>query len=152
MELEKIGFYTLSDKRAATSTHETNLMRCELILTDKCNFKCPYCRGIRSDFDPNLDYVDAIEVVDAWISHGLKNVRFSGGEPTVWNTKHLINLVEYAKLGGVEHIALSTNGSADLSIYEDLVGAGVNDFSISLDACCSSYAQKMTGVLILGEE
>jgi hypothetical protein len=39
MELEKIGFYTLSDERAENVTHETPLQRCELILTEDCNFK-----------------------------------------------------------------------------------------------------------------
>jgi hypothetical protein len=49
MKLEDIGFYTLSDSRCVSATDTTNLMRCELILTDACNFSCKYCRGQRKD-------------------------------------------------------------------------------------------------------
>jgi MoaA/NifB/PqqE/SkfB family radical SAM enzyme len=78
------------------------------------------------------------------IESGLKNVRFSGGEPTMY--KHLPNLVRLAKDGGVERIAISTNGSAPWSIYEELLTFGVNDFSVSLDACCSTTGELMSGV------
>ena len=47
MKLEKIGFYTLSDKRAKSVTIKSPIQRGELILTDKCNLKCPYCRGLK---------------------------------------------------------------------------------------------------------
>ena len=43
MKLEDIGFYTLTDERAANTCKDSRLSRCELILTDVCNFKCPYC-------------------------------------------------------------------------------------------------------------
>jgi MoaA/NifB/PqqE/SkfB family radical SAM enzyme len=55
-------------------------------------------------------------------------------------------MVSYARMRGVERIALSTNGSVKPELYDELVKAGVNDFSISLDACCSTYADKMAGV------
>jgi len=45
MKLEDIGFYTLSDERAKNTSINTSLKRCEILITDKCNLKCPYCRG-----------------------------------------------------------------------------------------------------------
>jgi hypothetical protein len=47
---------------------------------------------------------------------------------------------------GVERIAVSTNGSAPFSEYQNLIDCGVNDFSISLDACCASFGDVMSGV------
>ena len=41
--LEDIGFYTLSDYRASQCSASSPLWRCELLLTDRCNFHCPYC-------------------------------------------------------------------------------------------------------------
>jgi MoaA/NifB/PqqE/SkfB family radical SAM enzyme len=70
-------------------------------------------------------------------------VRFSGGEPTIY--KYLGNLVSFCKGNQVERIAISTNGSADISLYEDLFNRGVNDFSISLDSGCCSIGDKMAG-------
>lgn len=46
MALDHIGFYTLSDERARASSVSSPLVRCELILTGRCNFRCPYCRSV----------------------------------------------------------------------------------------------------------
>lgn len=144
MKLEDIGFYTLSDKRAKEVSWDSDLQRCELILTDRCNFNCPYCRGIVKTLRGDLSMGQAREVIDIWASGNLHNVRFSGGEPTVWPC--LLELVKYTRgYSCFEHIALSTNGSASLEYYKDLCFAGVNDFSISLDACCSKTADAMAG-------
>lgn len=141
--LKNIGFYTLEDKRAETSSYTSPLHRCELILTDRCNFKCPYCRGIIKEHRGTLTWLEAKAIVDQWCSHSLRNIRFSGGEPTIW--KDLVKLVKYTKSKNVQHIALSTNGSATPELYKKLLDAGVNDFSISLDACCSATGDKMAG-------
>lgn len=141
--LKSIGFYTLEDYRAKHVSEKTPLWRCELILTDRCNFNCPYCRGVLPADQGDLSFDEACQIVDLWCSDGLKNIRFSGGEPTLWN--RLSELVAFSKSGGVERIAVSTNGSADLDLYMRLIESGVNDFSISLDSCCSSTAQKMAG-------
>ncbi len=143
MRLEDIGFYTLSDQRAATASPTSPLMRCELILTDACNFKCPYCRGLRKDLRGTMPFVKAHDIISKWADDGLRNIRFSGGEPTVY--ARLFGLVAYAHARGIERIAISTNGSADLDTYKALIDGGVNDFSISLDACCSSYGEEMSG-------
>lgn len=142
-KLEKIGFYTLSDRRAATASDKTPLWRCELILTPVCNFDCPYCRGFQEQDKRTLFLEEATKVVDYWASEGLQNIRFSGGEPTLW--PDLSVLVERCKNYGMKHIALSTNGSADYAKYWHLYSKGINDFSISLDACCASTGELMSG-------
>lgn len=139
-KLEEIGFYTLSDARVAQAGEGSPLWRCELLLGARCNFKCPYCRRVGGK---DLPFVDAANTVLAWSRHGLKNIRFSGGEPTLW--PGLIDLVALAKAKGVERIAVSTNGSASLDLYQRLIEAGVNDFSVSLDACCAEDGDKMAG-------
>ncbi len=143
MKLEDIGFYTLSDERAANSSHETPLHRCELIVTDYCNFRCPYCRGTTRKEKRHESWESAQVVLDQWIKDGLVNIRFSGGEPTIW--PHLERAVKYAKTGGIKRIAISTNGSAAKDLYDRLLVAGVDDFSVSLDACCAATGDTMAG-------
>lgn len=143
MKLENIGFYTLSDERARTSSVTSDLQRCELILTDACNFKCPYCRGLRPDIAGTMSLERAKEVIDLWARDNVHNIRLSGGEPTVY--KGIVELVEYAKSKNIDRIAMSTNGFAELDFYKELIRAGVNDFSISLDACCSAFGDMMAG-------
>jgi molybdenum cofactor biosynthesis enzyme MoaA len=145
MKLEDIGFYTLEDKRAVEVNAHSPMWRCELILTDVCNFKCPYCRTMKEESAGDMKLSYAKHVVDLWTNDGLKNIRFSGGEPTMW--KGLVSLVAHTKKKpSIERIAISTNGSAHYKYYERLVRLGVNDFSISLDACCASTADEMAGV------
>lgn len=143
MKLEEIGFYTLSDHRAKTAWVDTPLSRCELILTSRCNLNCTYCRGLRDCDKGDMPVNKAVDVLHHWCREGLRNVRFSGGEPTLYGG--LPYLVDVCRRGGVERIAVSTNGTAPLNVYQELIDAGVNDFSISLDSGCCSTSTKMSG-------
>lgn len=56
------------------------MWRCEMILTDRCNFNCPYCRGLREDIQGDMPMEVAERTIDLWAADGLRNIRFSGGE------------------------------------------------------------------------
>ena len=142
--LNKIGFYTLTDERAKTASNTSPMMRCEMILTNKCNFRCPYCRGLSGDANTVLSRNEIMQGLGWWIEDGLKNVRFSGGEPLLH--KDLVDAVRLCADNGVKRIAVSSNGSLPTKKYDILLDAGVNDFSISLDACCSADGDIMAGV------
>ena len=141
MKLEQIGFYTLSEDRCAHASSCSPLSRCEIVLSARCNFKCPYCRHIGGR---DMDVDQVMKTLALWADDGLKNVRFSGGEPTLW--PGLYGVVDYARIFGIKRIALSTNGSASRPLYSDLIDAGVNDVSVSLDACCAADGDVMAGV------
>lgn len=143
MRLEEIGFYTMHDDRALRASTTTPLQRCELVLTTACNFKCGYCRPLCSSVQGTMDRWKAHSIVDRWAQNGLASVRFSGGEPTL--VPYLTGLVRAAWHGGISNIAISTNGSADRKLYDELIEAGVNDFSVSLDACCSADGDAFAG-------
>jgi pyruvate-formate lyase-activating enzyme len=144
--LEKIGFYTLSDRRAQEASATSKMQRCEMIITVYCNFRCPYCRGLDDEIygDRRLKQLGLDEVkhyIDLWCP--LESIRFSGGEPTLH--KDIREIVAYAKAKGITNIAISTNGSNKVELYRELVALGVNDFSVSLDACCAEDGDKMAG-------
>ena len=140
MRLQDIGFYTLSDERADTASKDTPLIRGELLVGGMCNFNCKYCRHVGG---PDIPLEDGIRVIDEFARHGLFAIRFSGGEPIIH--PHMLPFVRHAKANGIKRIAVSTNGSADFSDYSALMDAGVDDFSISLDACCAEDGDKMAG-------
>lgn len=141
--LESIGFYTLSDERCKNADKNSPIYRAEILLTDRCNFKCPYCRGLSSELKGDRSFDEIVQILSWLFDNKLVNVRFSGGEPTL--DKNLLDYVILCRDNKVKRIALSTNGSADLDYYKKLVKYGVNDFSISLDACCASTADIMSG-------
>jgi molybdenum cofactor biosynthesis enzyme MoaA len=89
--------------------------------------------------------LDIKTIIDMWASHNIQNVRFSGGEPTLHpEIKEIIRYTK-EKCKDIKHIAISTNGYSSYELYTELYELGVNDFSISLDACCSSVGDMMSG-------
>ncbi len=148
-DLKEIGFYTLSNERAEHVSDTSQMKRCEMIITEYCNFKCPYCRGLKDEIYGDrafkqLSFEEVKRNIDYWCEgEPLENIRFSGGEPTLH--KNIVEIIAYAKSKGINRIAISTNGSNSLELYYKLIDAGVNDFSISLDACCAEDGDKMAG-------
>ena len=148
-KLEQIGFYTLSDERAKNASVTSQMKRCEMILLEACNFKCPYCRGLKDyiygDRKKKMLSLDQVKQnIDYWCEgEPLENIRFSGGEPTLHpNIKEIIS---YSKEKGIKRIAISTNGSNKTELYKELIDLGVNDVSVSLDACCAEDGDLMSG-------
>jgi molybdenum cofactor biosynthesis enzyme MoaA len=142
MELDRIGFYTLSEARARQTSGFSPMWRGEIILTGKCNFKCSYCQGLPVKNDIPLAL--AHSAIDIWSSEHLKNIRFSGGEPTLYNG--LQDLIQHSHQAGVDRIALSTNGTASPEYYKQLIQAGLNDVAISLDSSMPSLAKRIAQV------
>ena len=101
MKLENIGFYTLSDERAMTTNIHSQMKRGEIIITEYCNFKCPYCKGLKDEIykDRKIKQLSLDEVkniLDLWCQNTpIENIRLSGGEPTLH--KDIIPMVKYAK-------------------------------------------------------
>ena len=150
-DLKEIGFYTLSNERAQHASATSQMKRCELIITEHCNFACEYCRGLRPDIysdriTKTMTFDEIAHTIDLWCDEAagpLENIRFSGGEPTLH--VDIKAIVAYAKGKGIKRIAISTNGSNRTSLYKELIELGVNDYSISLDACCAEDGDRMAG-------
>ena len=143
MRLDDIGFHTLTDERARNASVSSPLWRLCFLITGRCNFSCPYCNGLRCNDDMGFDFLKSI-LDDAAQNHDLRNVRFSGGEPTLH--PRLLDMVKQARsCKSVDRIAISTNGFADFSLYESLVASGANDFSISCDSCDPQTVAELAG-------
>lgn len=146
MNLENIGFYSLSEYRAMNASETSPVMRNELIITSLCNFKCPYCRGTDiNGIDGHMDLSEIKYAIDVFAENNIRNIRFSGGEPTIHPM--IKEIVSYTKnrCKNIKNIAISTNGSRSKRLYKELVDLGVTDYSISLDACCADTGDKMAG-------
>lgn len=105
-------------------------------VTDKCNLRCVYCMpegGLpwlrREEI---LTYEEIAAIVRAAASVGVRAVRLTGGEPLV--RRDLSRLVAaIAAVGGIEDIALSTNGLLLEAQLGELVAAGLRRVNVSLD-------------------
>lgn len=141
-DLAKLNWSTLSDARAAASAPGVRIYRAALIVTGACNFECPYCNVLSGSRAPTLRRDKTLALVDELLALGLKELRLSGGEPTL--VPWLPDLVRRASDGGAR-VAVSSNGYSDLEVYGRLVDAGVAEFSVSLDSADPKVADEQSG-------
>ncbi len=105
-------------------------------VTDRCNLRCVYCmpsEGIAWQAHENiLHYEEIARIVRLAASHGIREIRLTGGEPLI--RKDLPALVEMiASTPGIEDISLTTNGVLLLELVERLANAGLKRINVSLD-------------------
>jgi cyclic pyranopterin phosphate synthase len=126
-------------------------------VTDRCNFRCSYCmpkevfdRDYRFLPQPSLLTFEEIERLSrAFIRHGVRKLRLTGGEPLL--RKHLEVLV--AKLAALRtpegeplDLTLTTNGSLLERKAQALAEAGLKRVTVSLDALDDTVFRRMNDV------
>ncbi|OZC03892.1 GTP 3',8-cyclase MoaA [Rubricoccus marinus] len=107
-----------------------------LSLTERCTLRCTYCMPAEGlDWTPNrlLLTTDELERVAAlFVGMGVNKVRLTGGEPLARK-----DAVEVARrigaMGGVQGLAMTTNGLALEKHLPALDEAGVTQITLSLD-------------------
>jgi organic radical activating enzyme len=90
-----------------------------------------------------MDWIEIQTGLNYWIKDGLETVRFSGGEPTLH--PNILDAVKMCHDKGVPRIGMTSNGSNHLTLYKNLVDAGLTNISISLDASSAELGDRMTG-------
>jgi cyclic pyranopterin phosphate synthase len=109
-------------------------------VTDRCNFRCPYCMpkarfGPGHRFLPRAEALDAREIVrlaGVFASLGATKIRLTGGEPLL--RTDLVEIVEGIAGLGVPDIALTTNGALLRRWADRLHDAGLQRVTVSLDS------------------
>ena len=109
-------------------------------VTDRCNFRCPYCMP-KTRFGPGHQFMRRAETLDAreivrlagiFVSLGVTKIRLTGGEPLV--RTDLAQIVEGIAATGIEDIALTTNGALLRRWAARLRDAGLHRVTVSLDS------------------
>ncbi|WP_204163981.1 GTP 3',8-cyclase MoaA [Nocardioides solisilvae] len=105
-------------------------------LTDRCNLRCTYCMPAEGlDWMPaeeTLTDDEVVRLVTIGVRHlGIREVRFTGGEPLI--RRGLVDIVRRThELGGVE-TSLTTNGLGLQRVAGALAEAGLDRVNVSLD-------------------
>ncbi|MCW2779453.1 MAG: moaA [Frankiales bacterium] len=144
--------------RAGTEVRDTRgrpLRDLRISVTDRCNFRCPYCMP-RELFGPDhaflprselLTYDEIGRVVRAFAATGVTKVRLTGGEPLLRrDLSVLVGIV--AGTEGVADVALTTNGSLLAAQAEALKTAGLRRVTVSLDSLDPDVFQQMADTKI----
>ncbi|WP_243398139.1 GTP 3',8-cyclase MoaA [Deinococcus koreensis] len=122
-------------------------------VTDRCNLRCTYCMpaevfGPEYAFLPRselLSFEEIERLARAFVSHGVSKLRLTGGEPTL--RRDLPELIaRLARLGGVEDIALTTNGLLLPRLAPALKAAGLHRVTVSIDSLDPEVFGRMNGL------
>ena len=119
---------------------------------DRCNFRCPYCMpaeiyGEAYRFLPRTSWLTAGEikrVAGLFVQLGVNKIRLTGGEPLL--RRDIVAIVRgLSELGGIEDIALTTNGTLLAERAEELKAAGLQRVTVSLDSLDPDVFRAMSG-------
>ena len=121
-------------------------------ITDRCNFRCPYCMpeeiyGDRYEFLPRddlLTFEEITRLARIMVGLGAVKVRVTGGEPLVRSqVERLIG--QLAGVDGVRDLAMTTNGYLLASKAQTLKDAGLRRLTVSLDSLDEEVFAQMNG-------
>jgi cyclic pyranopterin phosphate synthase len=119
-------------------------------ITDRCNYKCVYCRtGELGAQYPELSIDEYLRLIGIFVDLGITKVRLTGGEPLL--RRGVVELVqELAKLRTLEgkhlDLALTTNGHLLESLAAPLKAAGLNRVTVSMDAVDAGTFERITRI------
>ena len=136
-------------------SYQRQIKDLRISLTDRCNFRCFYCRSADDNFlapkESILTLEEIIYLSEIFVSLGIEKIRLTGGEPLL--RKDLEKLIKnLAKLKPkLKDLAITTNGFGLKNRAQDLKNAGLDRVTISLDSLQPHNFQQLTGVNKLKE-
>jgi cyclic pyranopterin phosphate synthase len=118
-------------------------------VTDRCDFRCVYCMSEDMHFLPKAELLTLEEMArlcGAFIRHGVRKLRLTGGEPLVrrnvmWLVRELGGRLNG---GGLDELTLTTNGSQLVKYAGELKAAGMRRINVSLDTLDAAKFAKIT--------
>ena len=123
-----------------------------LSVTDRCNFRCPYCMPRERFHDQyrflksseRLEFAELLRLARLFVQLGVVKLRITGGEPLL--RSGLPDLVgDLSGLSGLEDIALTTNGVLLAQHAAELRAAGLQRVTVSLDSLDPAIFSRMAG-------
>ncbi len=133
-----------------TDQFERRLRDLRVSVTDRCNFRCPYCMPAEV-FNDSYGFLPKQEILSfeeierlarAFVALGVRKLRLTGGEPLL--RRELPKLIErLARIEGVEDLSLTTNGSKLAEWAQALKDAGLRRVTVSLDSLDPEVFRRM---------
>src|SRR5260221_3580523 len=115
-------------------------------ITDRCNFRCVYCRSADPenyrDHDEILSWPELDRLACVFLSLGIRKIRVTGGEPLV--REGVEDYIARLHALGVEDLSMTTNGHLLAERCERLIQAGLRRINISLDSLDRARFEKIT--------
>ena len=130
--------------------HGRNIHDLRISITDRCNYKCVYCRtGNEGALYAELPFSDYFRMARVFASLGITKIRLTGGEPLLRGG--IVNFVrDLSQLRTAEgeplDIAVTTNGHLLPEMAQPLKDAGLHRVTVSMDAVDPDRFARITRV------
>jgi cyclic pyranopterin phosphate synthase len=117
-------------------------------LTDRCNLRCSYCMPAEGlDWLPGDDVLtddEVVRLVRVGVEHlGIREVRFTGGEPLV--RRGVVDIVRRVhEIDRDVEISMTTNALGLSRVARALAGAGLTRVNVSLDSVRADTFREIT--------
>jgi GTP 3',8-cyclase len=115
-------------------------------ITDRCNFRCVYCRSADPenyrDHDEILSWPELDRLARVFLSQGIRKIRITGGEPLV--REGVEDYIARLHALGVADLSMTTNGHLLSDRCERLIHSGLRRINISLDSLDPAKFEKIT--------
>lgn len=115
-------------------------------VTDRCNFRCVYCRSADPenyrDHDEILSWPELDRLAKIFLSLGIRKIRVTGGEPLVRDGVE--NYIARLHALGVADLSMTTNGHLLAERCDRLMAAGLRRINISLDSLDAGKFERIT--------
>ncbi len=133
-----------------TDSHGRVIRDLRVSITDRCNYKCVYCRtGEVGAQYPELGIDEYLRLIKLFVGLGIQKVRLTGGEPLLRRglTELIEELARLRTLAGAPlDLALTTNGHLLDTLAAPLKAAGLNRATVSMDAVDEPTFERITRV------
>ena len=121
-------------------------------VTDRCNFRCPYCMpaeifGESYQFLPRaeiLSFEEISRLARIFVDLGVNKIRVTGGEPLLRTELHLL-ISMLSEIPGLDDLTLTTNGYLLPQQAQRLKDAGLKRIPVSLDTLDDEIFKEMNG-------
>ena len=119
-------------------------------LTDRCNFRCPYCMPEDPTWLPRedlLSFEELSRLARLFVTKlGINQIRLTGGEPLLRkDLERCVAELDALRPLGLQRISLTSNGILMPNMAEKLKASGVDDVNISLDTLDAERFLKLSG-------
>jgi GTP 3',8-cyclase len=138
------------DEGVLRDRHGRAITDLRISITDRCNYKCVYCRtGQSGALYADLPIADYLRMARVFVEMGVEKIRLTGGEPLL--RRGLLDLVrELSRMrtlrGEPLDLAVTTNGHLLEDMAAPLREAGLNRITVSMDAVDADKFARITRV------
>ena len=140
------------EKTLITDSFNRPLRDLRISVTDRCNFRCPYCMpaeifGESYQFLPRaeiLTFEEIARLAGIFVGLGVNKLRITGGEPLLRTNLHRL-IAMLSTIDPAVDLTLTTNGYLLSQQAQQLKDAGLQRITVSLDTLDDEIFKQMNG-------